>query len=192
MATSLADLRARKIKRPIDTVEICTDPEATAEASRLAAEIDQLRFETARRIDGGAPRKVGQAANDPRLVKLRAELEQAYDLMRESTGRLTLQAIPAGEWARWKDEHPPRKDNPTDERLVYGLFDSSALLGDLDKWAIAWEGEPLAPGDWDMFAQLSGDLAVCIQTVFNLQESLVSVAPKSSAGSSQTETSGAS
>ena len=199
MAVSLADLRTGGFKPMTEVVKICADPDVAEEMARLTEEFNeadaQLQAARDRAEQAKASKKLAESGVNPELVarreKLRADLEAAHELFLEAVGELKLQAIPAGEWALWRDEHPPRKDNLADQEHGLGFADSTALLGDLDKWAVSWNGEPFAPGDWDMFARvLSGDLLECVQVVVKLQELRLNPAPKLPSGLSETSSSG--
>ncbi|MFE6645659.1 hypothetical protein ACFVJS_03790 [Nocardioides sp. NPDC057772] len=200
---SLADMRARKAKTgraiaPLsDVVEICTDPEAFADMARLTDELneldDRMRLDAQRRSDG--PRRVAEGDDpDPENVerreKLRADLAEARERVKASLGKLKIEAIPGGDWARWKDNHPPRDNAPADAIYGLNLVDTTALLEDLDKWVVSWEDEPLAAGDWEMFAPLSAELASTVRAVVLLQEQGLSDAPKLLSAASSTSTFG--
>lgn len=200
---SLADMRARKAKTgraiaPLsDVVDVCTDPEAFADMARLTDELnelhDQMNADAQKRSDG--PRRVAEGDDpDPKKVelreKLRADLAEARERVKASLGQLKVETIDGGAWARWKDEHPPRENSTADVLYGLGIVDTTALLEDLDQWVVSWEGEPLADGDWEMFAPLSSELARCVQTVVMLQEQGLSNAPKLLSAASSTPTSG--
>lgn len=197
---SLADMRARKAKtgraiEPLtDEVEVCTDPEAFDKMARLTEELNELdaEIDRAARLLAEGPRRSAEGPDPEKLErreKLRADLAAATELVQASVGKLRVAAIPGGEWARWKDVHPPRENIPADAIFGFGVIDTTALLGDLDKWAVAWNGEPLAPGDWEMFEPLSAELCRTVRTVVLLQEKGLSDAPKLLSAVSSTETS---
>jgi hypothetical protein len=82
------------------------------------------------------------------VAEIDAELAALFDRMRESEGDLLLRAIGGGEWQRFKDDHPAREGNKSDEETAYGLCDSTALLADLGRFVVAWNGENFGADDW--------------------------------------------
>lgn len=187
MTLTLAQLRARKTKpkelREWD-VEVCLDHALQSDLDRLSEELAELQAAA----KGAPKRKMAQGA-DPREAELAAEIERVQSAMRETTGKLTLRTIEAGEWIRWKDENPPREGIPSDQRLCYGLVSSTALISDLGRWVVAWDGEPLEDDDWAgwLSGQLApGDLADCANAVVMHQEERSTILPKSMTVSSST------
>ena len=187
MAT-LAELRARKTaKLPERDIEVCLDHTLLRQVEQLTAEKEDLQS-----TEGKPVRKMAEGTN-PRIAEIDAEIEALYSQMREASGKLTLRAVSGGAWALWKDEHPPREGNPSDERLAIGLVNSTDLLDDLGRWVVAWNGEPLAQDDWDgwLAEQVApGDLADLVQQVVFMQEGRSPIVPKSSVVSSETTTTG--
>jgi hypothetical protein len=195
MPKSLADLKAKPKSLPTRAVRICLDQEAVADVQRLDREKSDLLLDAQRggvTEDGertGPPRRTGEGAAPPRLAEIDAELEALFDRMRESEGDLLLRAIGGGEWQRFKDDHPAREGNKTDEEVAYGLCDSSALLADLSRYVAAWNDETLGPDDWrDWFsAQVApADLRELCSEVVQLHESRVRVPKARSTDSSAT------
>lgn len=196
MSKSLAEMRANKAPASLPTrvVKICLDQAVIAEAQRLEAEKRDIELDSLRvSSDGdqdGPPKRIADAP-PARLAEIDQELEHVYDRMRQAEGELLLRAIPGGKWQRWKDAHPSRKENPSDEAITYGLCNASDLLDSLGEYAVSWEGEAFLPGDWDdwfMEKVAPADLRdICTQVV-SLHEARISV-PKLSSTSSAEETS---
>lgn len=152
MAT-LAELRASKPdpeSAPTRTYRLCLDHSALADVQRLEGEKNDLLIEALRggEQEGQKRRKMAEGAVPPRVAEIDAELEAAYDKMRAAEGVLRMRPIPGGEWQRWKDEHPARKDNEADLRVTYGRCNATDLMDILGRFAVEWEGEPLAESDW--------------------------------------------
>lgn len=192
---TLAELRARANKALPTHVQVITlDQDLVADIQRLEAERDDLTNDM-RRTDGdgnrtGEPTKAGQGSHSvARLEEIASELAARYDQMRASEGELLVRAITGGEWQRWKDEHPPREGNVTDERIGWGLLNASDLLADLGLFVVSWNGEPLGEGDWQMLADQmpAGDLRDVTSAVIALHERSGVRIPKSFSGSSATE-----
>lgn len=193
MRKSLAELRAAKdqpASLPTHLARICLDQKALASIQRLTAEKNHLLLTTPAPADDedkeSRPRRAGEKA-DPRLADIDAELELLYDEMREAEGELLLQAGDGGAWLRWKDDHPPREGNESDERLAYGLCNASDLMDDLGDYVKAWNGEDFGPGEWDGWFKAKvapADLGALVNAVVAMHESRILV-PKSSTGSSK-------
>lgn len=191
MSKTLAELRAsREKKLPTRIATVCLDLEALADAQRLQAEKENVLLEARRHNDDGdgPPARLGETI-PPRVAEIEAELSALWDRMRESEGELLLRAIPGGEWQRWKDEHPPRDDNRTDEQTTFGVCNGQDLLNDLGRFVVSWNGEQLAEGDWDTWLadQIApADLAALVGLVVEMHEVRITV-PKSSPVSSATQ-----
>lgn len=184
MPRSLADLKAKPKQLPTRTIRICLDQEALADVQRLDNEKADLLLDVQRSStteDGertGPPKRLGEGSIPPRVKEIEAELVALFDRMRESEGSLVTRAVAGGEWQRFKDEHPPREGSKTDEDVAYGLCDSSALLADLGRYVVSWEGEALGATDWtDWFASqvAPADLAELCREVVQLHEARIRV-----------------
>lgn len=198
MAHTIEELRARaksNVKRlPTHPQRITLDQELIAQVERLVAEQEDLLVD-AQRVDqeGKAlkpPRKAAEKARPARLDEIEAELADLYDQIRANEGELLIRAIDAGQWHLWMDEHPAREDSVADEQVGRGLVNTTDLLGDLARYVEAWNGQPLAPGDWDevFVGQVApGDLRALVGEVVQLQERAGIRVPKSLSGSSTTE-----
>lgn len=192
---TLAELRARKSKAlPTHSQVITLDQDLIADVQRLESERNDLLADASRvGEDGernGPPRKAGEGSRIPaRLEAIDVELGALYDRIRESEGELILRGISGGEWQLWKDEHPPREGNVTDQRIGWGLLNASDLLADLGRFAVSWDGDALAEGDWPMLADQMppGDLRELVNAVVAMHERSGVRIPKSLSGSSTTE-----
>jgi hypothetical protein len=193
MGLSIEQMRAGGgSRRGTDALELCLAQHLVARVKALQFERQTVAVQIARTADGDVPSslKMGQGAQPARVSEIDAELETLYDEMREHTGVLTLEAEPTGEWIRWRDAHPARKDgedangrpvlSPIDQTVTWGWCDSSALLDRLGKYAVAWNGEPLKPGEWDWIVDnaVPGDLKEACQRVVALHENVGERAPK--------------
>jgi hypothetical protein len=195
MPKSLADLKAKPKSLPTRTVRICLDQEAVADVQRLDAEKSDLLLDTRRGEIGddgerkGPPKRTGEGSIPPRVAEIDAELAALFDRMRESEGDLLLRAIGGGEWQRFKDDHPAREGNKSDEETAYGLCDSAALLADLGRFVVAWNGENFGADDWAGWfaAQVApADLRELCSEVVQLHESRIRVPKVRSTDSSST------
>ena len=99
--------------------------------------------------------------------------------MAEHEGELRLRALTDGEWRRWVNEHPPREEgkpgHQRDQEVTAGYCNADDLIDALGLWAHAWNGEPLAEGDWDIIAANLGspDFKAAAQTVVGMHETAV-------------------
>ena len=190
---TLAELRARKTKSlPTRTRRITLDLALLADVQRLEEEKRDLLIEAERKADdekSDAPRRKMAEGIPARVGEIDAELGALYDKMRASEGELLLRGVTGGEWQAWKDEHPPREGNQSDERAAYGLCNATDLLNDLGRYVAAWDGEDLAEGDWDGWLRdqvAPGDLRDLVSDVVSMHEVSGVRAPKSSSVSSET------
>lgn len=192
MSKTLAELRAAKdepASLPTHLARICLDQKVLANIQRLTAEKNHLLLTTPAPADDeekeARPRRAGEKV-DPRIAEIDAELEVQYDEMRENEGELLLRAGDGGVWLRWKDDHPPREGNESDERLAYGLCNAADLMDELGTYVAAWNGDDLGPGEWDSWFKSKvapADLGALVNAVVQMHESRILV-PKSSTGSS--------
>lgn len=196
---TLAELRADpKPTRPTFTKRLTLDTELIANIERLQTEKQDLLHEAAAHKSddpekSAKPRKAGEGIGR-RLAEIDQELVAFFAKMRESEGELLVRGMTGGEWQLWKDEHPPREGNVTDEDVAGKLCNASALLPELHKYAAEWNGEPLAEGDWTgwMANKIApGDLRDLVATFIWTHEKSGVRIPKSLTESSPTETSAA-
>ena len=150
-------------------------------------------------------RKGGQKAPppDPRLAQIEALDAEIADLdeqvrvladerLPEFQGVVALTGVTGGEWQRWKDEHPAREDNRTDVEVTAGRCNATDLFKALGEYVSAWDGEPVSKDDWDGWLGEKityADRRDLVTAVVSMHEVQVVRLPKSSSGSSTTETS---
>jgi len=191
--STLADLRAQVAKKPTSyptrvLPDVCLDQEATANVQRLMAERAELgpaQVATAESPD--VPRKLGEGPN-ARIAELDAEIESCWEQMRPNSGELLLMIGDSGAWLRWKDDHPARKDNQSDDLLTFGVCNATDLVADLGRYVKAWNGEELGPDDWSgwMSKRMShADQGAAVRLIVGAYENRLSV-PKSRADLSTT------
>lgn len=196
MSKTLADLRKEKdqpAQLPTRVIKACLDQSLLADIQRLTSEKSDLLTESVRTTgegeQAGPPKRQGEGTN-PRLAEIDAELEPLYQRLRDTEGEILLRATDGGSWLRWKDAHPAREGNESDERFAYGFCNATDLMGDLGKFVISWDGDEFGPGEWDWFSKkvAPADLAECVKAVVEMHESRIS-APKSQSTSSAPTTS---
>jgi hypothetical protein len=155
---TLAELRAQSGPQPLPrsskVVTLIEGQHLLAESEALAEELLTIAREASRTdADGertGPPRKAGEgAALPPRAEEIKARQEAILDELANHQGEIGLHGITGGEWQRFKDDHPPRKDNANDVRWTGGHCDSSALFSTLGRFVASWDGEPVSEKDWD-------------------------------------------
>lgn len=170
---SLADLRsgARSAALPERAYQLCIRRDLLARTDSL---VDELQSALSAAQMKSGPFRVGEQPESPRVQEIRAELGDLYDEMDDATGELVLRAVPDGVWRRWVNTHPAVEGDQRDEQVAYGLCSADALAGDLGTYAVSWNGEPLADGDWDLLAPniSGGDLKQLVAIVVQLQEAV--------------------
>lgn len=155
---TLAELRAQSGPKPLPrTTKVVTLVEGQhllAESEELANELLTIARE-ATRVDAdgertGPPRKAGERPTlGPRADEIKARQEQIPDELAGFQGEIGLRGITGGEWQRFKDENPPRKDNANDAKWTRGNCDSAALFAALGRFVGSWDGENVTADDWD-------------------------------------------
>lgn len=180
MPKTLAEMRAAGVvRRPRQSLSLCLAPDLVAKAQvllRQRLDIDpEYGIDPEDRVDQG-PRRI----NDPKTVRLREINDQLASLdaeMAEHTGELTLQAIDPGEWRRWCDQNPPRDaskkaESLRDNHVAGGYCNADALLADLRKYAVEFNGEQIGDDDWEFIAAnaAAGDLKEAARTVVAMHE----------------------
>lgn len=187
MSLSLNDILGFDEKRPTATVVLNFGLDLMPEEERLAEKVDELEAA----LDSKPESKSAKPLADPRRKELedaRAELDALHEKMRETQATLEVRAIPAGEWLRYKDEHPAREKNQSDLDIGLGYVNATELLDDLHKWAWRIGSDTVTPEAWAKIAVSadSGSVLEVARTAVRLQEARVTV-PKSSSASSPTE-----
>lgn len=193
MSKTLAELRAMSApKLPTRSERLCLNLELLEKVQRLQAEKEDLLIAAERQAQAdlsdeereslARTRKAGQPVAKPpaRVDEIDAEIADLWEQMRDYEGTLLLRAIDGGRWQAYKDEHPPREDNRSDEDNGYGLVNSTDLMRDLGMFAAAWNDEPLADGDWSgwLAARVApGEVIALVKRVVEMQESRL-VIPK--------------
>lgn len=208
MAKTLAELRAsRAVAPPERTVPICLAQSLVAEAQSLQQEKVDLALVRQTSEDGQKRPQRANRPEDVRLTEVDARLEELFEEMREHTGQLRLRAIDTGEWIRWRDAHPPRRDgvdddgrpilNAVDASVAYSWCNSSALLDDIiaaddpkRQYVVGWNDEPMTPDSWQFIVSNAapGDLKALVSLVVEMHEGTGSRAPKASLSPSFTPT----
>ena len=180
---TLAELRAQSGPKPLPrTTKVVTLVEGQhllAEVERLSEEHGHLAMEAAnlkRRVNGdedgnrtGPPLKSGEGAKltgrldeiEARQTEIKERLEHFADDLAEVQGEVGLCGMEGGDWQRFKDKNPPRRErfdtpdgassevNENDLKFTGGVCDSSALFAALGKFVETWDGEPVGQNDWD-------------------------------------------
>lgn len=177
MSKSLAELRTSpRVGLPERTYKLCVASTLVAEVQSLMNELEDVRTSEAAQRDGDEgstrPRRM---ADSPASQTIRARLEALQTEMSEHTGDLTLQGMTEGDWRMWVDAHPPREGNERDDQLAYGFCNADALVDALESFTHAWNGEPLAAGDWAFLASncAPGDIKAIASTVVQMHEAVV-------------------
>lgn len=194
---SLAELRSStRTALPERSYSLCLSQSIVAEVQALEEERTELRASMPGQDDTG-PRRQGQGL-PPRLAEIDARMAELYEEMREHTGELRLRGVTAGQWARWRDANPARIEgnhpdgrpiiNAIDSEVGYGYVNATALLASLGDYAVAYNGDQLASGDWDFIAEraAAGDLKELCKLVVQLHEGAGLRAPKLQPPSSAT------
>ncbi|WP_300680761.1 hypothetical protein [Nocardioides sp.] len=114
------------------------------EAGLLIEQLQQTRAQA-------GPKPIGGTVQSPEETELRARLGEVTDLMAEYEADLTIEATRSdGDWVQWRLKHPARdQDQPgydDDIEITQGYCNSEALIEDLERYVVAYEGEPIVPG----------------------------------------------
>lgn len=175
MTKSLADLRAeRSTSRPARTYRatVGDGQKYVAEVQALTMENDDILTQEAA-VD--RPLKMGESPELPsRVVEIRERLAELAALMAEYEGDLTVAPMLSdGEWARWKIEHPAREEGQPGHRedaMVQYVCNADDLIEALATFVTHWEGEPLAPGDFDALNLMRPDKKAIAELVVQMYE----------------------
>jgi hypothetical protein len=179
MGKSLAQLRSEKStvrpERPYRAV-VGEGQKYVAEAKRLTEEHDALLMQP-QDSDGEnqPPKKLGAKTLPARAIEIRDRLAEIAAEIAEYEGDLTVRATWSdGEWEQWRIAHPAREEDEPGHRddmmIAGGYCNSEALIGELAAFVVAWEGEPLAPGDFDALNLLRPDKKAIANMVVGLYE----------------------
>jgi hypothetical protein len=155
MGLSIEQMRAGGgSRRGTDALELCLAQHLVARVKALQFERQSVAVQSAR-FDGEPDPNQKLGGVPSRLGEIDAELEGE-----DANGRPVL--------------------SPIDQTVTWGWCDSSALLDRLGKYAVAWNGEPLKPGEWDWIVDnaVPGDLKEACQRVVALHENVGERAPK--------------
>lgn len=178
MVKSLADLRTEQSdvrpERPY-RVFVGDGQKYVAEAKRLADEHDDLEMQPESDGEGDQRPKMMVKPKSARLTEIRDRLAELTDLMAEYEGEVTVRASWSdGDWKQWCTKHPARtEDEPgsRDDAMIVGSFcNAEALIDTLSEFVVAWEGEPLAPGDFDALNLLRPDKKAIASMVVSMYE----------------------
>lgn len=199
MTKSLAELRAQPpAPRPERPHTMCLATHLIGEFMSLTDELETLdrqRAEAAAAASSsggprtGRPARSGEGAEHPRVAAIRARMLEIADEMEEYEGVLVVRAVKTeGEWRNWANAHPGREEgedgHARDQEVTFGFCNADDLIDDLATYAVKWNGEDLAPGDWDEHiapdARL-GDKKKLARLVVGMYESDVDI-PKLRAG----------
>lgn len=135
-------------------------------------------------------RKAAEPARAPEVDEIRAQNKALLPRLAEYQGEIGLVGLGGGDWQRFKEDHPPRKDNPVDRRLAGDWCDADALFNALGRFVASWNGDPVPEGAWD--GQLAervcyADRRDLVSAVVDMHETTLDRVPKSQSGSSMTE-----
>lgn len=207
---SLSELREQPTPdttvRETFTATLVTAQPLVDEFAKLQREKEDLLAQLGRPVEdeGGEETEGGkstQRIGDSRLARLQAIRDEQSDLneqMAAHQGELTIESRETGEWLRWCRQHPAGRNDDgdvddTDLRLTGGQCSAEALLDDLVTYVKKWDGEPLAPGDWDKIKLVPGDYVSTspqhlglVPRIVNLQNRGYARVPKSQTPSSTT------
>lgn len=186
MSKSIADLRAEKSTlrpRRIYRAVVGDGQKYVAETQQLTGEMETLQIKHAaiEEAEQQKPRKTGEGVSPDltaireRVEAIKARLAELADLMGEYDGDLTVEATKSdGDWEQWRIANPARGEDEPGHRddlvLTGGHCNSDALIADLAAYVVAWNGEPLGPGDFEALNLLRPDKKVIAAMVDGLYE----------------------
>lgn len=199
MPKSLAELRAQSGPPPLPrtkkVVTLIEGQHLLAESEQLADELMSIAAQVSRTdADGertGPPRKAGEGSSlPPRAEEIKARNLEIEDELADFQGEVSLTGVTGGEWQRFKDENPPREDNPQDLQYAGGVCNASAVFATLGRFVSGWNGTDLAPGDWDTWLAeriTYADRRDLVHFVVKMHEDGLARSPKFPSSSSTTE-----
>lgn len=179
MVKSLADLRSEKSdarpERPY-RVFVGDGQKYVAESKRLVEEHDDVVTQPpAGDGENQPPKMLAKPSIPPRAQEIRDRLAELADLMAEYEGELTVRASWSdGDWKQWCLAHPAREEDQPGHRddlmITGGYCNAEDLIVALPEFVVAWQGEPLAPGDFDALNLLRPDKKAIASMVVGLYE----------------------
>lgn len=178
MAKSLAELRqSPRVGLPERTYQLCLASTLVGEVQTLVSELEDAEVEAARNEDEAKTSRPKRAGESSPTVEIRKRLGALQAEMAEHTGTLTLHGVTEGQWREWVDGNPAREGNDRDKAIAWNCCNADALLDDLERYAKAWNGEDLKPGDWDFILSNAapGDVKALVQIVVSMHEMAVNV-----------------
>lgn len=203
MSPTLAEMRAQSGPTPLPkadrTVTLIEGQHLLADAERLNEERSDLQIAASREDEAGnptgPPSKAGQGGKEARdraarIAAIDTEMKTIVARLGEFQAEVGLVGLSGGDWQRFKDANPPREDSQQDLRLARGLCNSTAVFDDLGRYVKTWNGEDVAPDDWDKWLAeriTYADRRDLVGEVVMMHEQGLARAPKSPAASSQTE-----
>lgn len=186
MAKTLAELRAESASRPEADMQK-VDVEVLLSAGRphvdrvleLTDELNRIAADAAK-----APRKTGEGT-PPAVTQAQEAVNAAIAAAEDYKGMVTVaKTMTNGEWAEWRAQHPAREvvegTVPLDT-VTGGWCNADDLMAELSRFVVAWNGEQLGEGDFDMLDISRPDLKDMARIVTTFYEVSDEV-PKSLSG----------
>lgn len=188
---SLAELKAEAgpEPRPVATVTVTLVrgqhllDESNRLRERLVDVLARAEVSEEEAESRAAAQKWSETAEPDEAEAIKAEHATILPRLAEYQADLGLVGISGGDWQRFKEEHPPRKDNAADQRLTGSWCDADALFAALGRFVSTWDGEPVQPGAWDEWLAEKicyADRRDLVSTVVDMYETRVNRIPKSS------------
>lgn len=179
MPKSLAQIReSTNTGLPRRSQRLCLATGLLAEMQSLTVELAEVLSRSSDPDEPRPPTRLN-TPESPRAAEIRTRMAELDAELGEHTGELVIQGVDDGEWGRWADNNPPRDEGQPgyerDLRWAYGICNADALKDDLGRYALTWNGEPLADGDWDVIRERAapGDLKDLCKTVVMMHETAV-------------------
>lgn len=185
---SLSDIRTGNVAPVIPTIEVplCLNNDLWSELDRLTSEAMQLKSDRRQKQAQGPKNEA--AGISPRERDVDARIEEICQSMADDAKVLVVGAKGGlGPWIHWVDANPARSDNVLDQELAQGICNAAALVANLGKWVVSWDGEPFEDGDWDKFSQFvpAGATGRIARAVVEVHETdLIPKAPSSTSNQS--------
>jgi hypothetical protein len=188
MAKSITELMVEKAARtaavrPTRTYRatVGEGQQYVAEMQALVSENNDLMVQHEAAVEAAMnerPLKMGELPELPdlpqRCVEIRARMAELNTLMGEYEGDLTITGTRTdGDWADWKITHPAREEGEPgyiEDQMISGVCNATALLDDLATYVTHWEGEELAPGQFDALDLMRPDKKAIAGIVVDMYE----------------------